>query len=734
MLLKQQRELMATGLVTKDQMSEAMQSETGKKGGILMALLEMRNIDADAVLSALAKMYKVPYLDIESFKPTEEAVKLCNEKLCLDYAFIPLEVQGNDLVIATDNPVDFNILDNLRFKLGKRVKPVFARPDLISQKIREIFQGDAAFDAAMQALDDSGDLDADTETGDHKQEPANLDELKRGAEDSPIVRLVNGIIIQAMKTGSSDIHIEPGERQSIVRLRVDGRLRPSLKFPSNVHQLVASRIKIMSSLDISNSRSPQDGRTRIKLWGKSYDMRVSTLPAMHGEKVVIRILDKSGLSLSLEKLGFAPSAEQRVRECIERPTGAVLVTGPTGSGKTTTLYSFLHHVQSEENNIITVEDPVEFQIKGINQVQVNPKANMTFASALRSILRQDPDVVMVGEIRDQETAAIALHAAQTGHLVMSTLHTNDAPSTITRLVEMGIEPALLASSVTLIVAQRLVRRLCPGCKQAVPVDAEITRRFDFPDDIEFFEGQGCESCGKTGYKGRIAIHEVLSMTDRLRALVADGAHDRELMQTARDEGMLTMFTDGISKALQGLTSLQEVMRAATAPEGFSLRERLGENKQVLPLDVMRKSVEDAHTVKRQADGKPLVLVVDDSGSIRSLVKFVLEAEGYEIAEAEDGLEAWNLMQRMKPDLVIADCDMPNMTGPELVRRMREQQHFNDTPIVLLTSKRGEEDEVLGLEVGADDYIGKPVEPMKLQARVKKTLAMYARIRQAVQEE
>lgn len=733
MLLKQQRELMAEGLVSKDQLSEAMHSEQGKKGGTLLALLEMGGIDGDAVLSALARMYKVPYLDISAFQPNEEAVKLCPEKLCQDYAFIPLDIQSDELVIATDNPVDFSMLDDLRFKLGKRIKPVFARPDLIDKKIREVYQGDAAFDAAMAALEDSGGLEDAPTSGDNKADTANLDELKRGAEDSPIIKLVNGIIIQAMKIGSSDIHIEPGEKESIVRLRVDGRLRPSLKFPANVHPLVASRIKIISKLDISNQRTPQDGRTRIKLWGKSYDMRISTLPAMHGEKVVVRILDKSGLSLDLNALGFHPALAPRIFECIERPTGAILVTGPTGSGKTTTLYSFLNHVKNDENNIITVEDPVEFQIQGINQVQVNVKADMTFAAALRSILRQDPDVVMVGEIRDQETASIALHAAQTGHLVMSTLHTNDAPSTITRLVEMGIEPALVSSSVNLIVAQRLVRRLCK-CKQAQPAGADIAERYDIPDNIDFFEAKGCAACGNTGYKGRMAIHEVLYMSDRMRSLVADGAHHGELMQAAREEGMLTLFADGMAKALQGYTSLDEVMRAATAPEGFSLRERLDEKNSLLPLDAMRKTADEKQQQERKDTGKKLVLVVDDSSSVRNLVKFVLEADGHEIIQASDGLEAWDMVQRIKPDLVIADCEMPNMTGPELVRRMREQEQFNDMPIVLLTSKKAEEDEVLGLEVGADDYIGKPVEPLKLQARVKKTLTMYARIRQAMQEE
>jgi len=488
----------------------------------------------------------------------------------------------------------------------------------------------------------------------------------------------------------------------------------------------------MSRLDISNSRSPQDGRSRIKLKGKSFDMRISTLPSMHGEKVVMRILDKGGLALDLDVLCFESTAYKRIRECIALPAGAVLVTGPTGSGKTTTLYSFLHHIRSEEMNMITVEDPVEFQIDGINQVQVNPKSGMTFASALRSILRQDPDVVMVGEIRDRETAEIAMHAAQTGHLVLSTLHTNDAPSTITRLLDMGIEASMLASSLNLIVAQRLVRRLCPKCRQEVRLDADLIKRFDIPDEITFYEKKGCKSCMDIGYKGRVSVHEVLYINDHIRRLIVHGVSDNELKQIARENDMFTLFEDGVSKVLSGLTSMEEVMRVCSLPEHFSLREHLDENKQLLSLGAAQRA-RDMAQVQQVTTDQQTILVVDDSSTVRSLVEFVLDADGYKVLQAEDGQQAWNILQRIKPSLVLSDCEMPKMSGIELLTRMREQVRFNDVPIILLTARKGEEDEVLGLSAGADDYIGKPVEPLRLQARIKRTLSLYSHLKPSEKE-
>lgn len=731
MLLTQQRHLVESGVVSQEQIDDALQMQETKKKGLLFSLLTIDGIDAEAMLQTLARIYKVPYLDISRFKPSDEILKKCPEKLCLDFSFVPVSEQDGQLVVAMGDPMDFSSLDALQFKLGGRVRAVFARPDAIQKKIRELYQGDAAFEDAMSSLEDDSSFSTES---DEEKDDTDIAALKKGAADSPIIKLVNGIMVQAMKMGSSDIHIEAGERISVVRMRVDGRLRVALKFPVKAHPLVLSRIKIISNLDISNTRTPQDGRTRVKLWGKSFDMRVSTLPSMHGEKAVLRILDKSGLSLDLDILGFEKLADQRVRESIAKPTGAVLVTGPTGSGKTTTLYSFLHHINDAESNLITVEDPVEFQIKGINQVQVNPKSGMTFAAALRSILRQDPDVVMVGEIRDEETAEIALHAAQTGHLVLSTLHTNDAPSTITRLIEMGVEPRMLASSLNLVVAQRLARRLCPKCKKKVRPDEAFCERFEVPEGMEFYEPVGCKACMDIGYKGRLGIHEVLYVNDRMRELIARGTPDRELMQAAREDGMFCLFEDGLNKALSGITSIAEVLRNSSPPEEFILHERLSEDGILMSLGEGMKQRDAARISASVGLNKQTVLIVDDSKSIRSLVKFVLQSDGFEVMEADDGQQGWDVLQRLSSsiDLVVTDFEMPNMSGLEFVRKVREHHRFDGIPLILLTSRKDEDDEVFGLDSGADDYIGKPVEPMKLQARVRKILTMYARISAAAQ--
>jgi len=725
MHLKHQRQLIQSGILTEAQVLEAEEITLSKKISLLLALLELDSVDDQALLDALSRIYKTAYLDISNIRVDDALLTMCPEKMCRDYVFIPVSYNETDVVIATATPLDVNMLDVLGFKLGKRIIPRFARPDYIQRKISDLYQdSDSDFNAAVEGLDDEHALTQEMNT---PQDSANLDELKRGAEDSPIIKLVNGVIVQAMKIGSSDIHIEAGERQSVVRLRVDGRLRPMLRFPVKAHPLVVSRIKIMSRLDISNSRTPQDGRARVKLWGKSYDMRISTLPAMHGEKVVMRILDKGGLALNLDVLCFEEIAYKRIRQCISQSTGAVLVTGPTGSGKTTTLYSFLHHINDDEMNLITIEDPIEFQIAGINQVQVNPKAGMTFSTVLRSILRQDPDVVMVGEIRDEETAEIALHAAQTGHLVFSTLHTNDAPSTVTRLLDMGIDPSMLASSLNLIVAQRLVRRLCPKCRREEKPDSELAERLGIPDSILLYEKTGCKHCMNIGYKGRMGIHEVMYINDRMRKLISRGATDRELMQAAREEDMLTLFEDGLSKALAGQTSLQEVMRVCSVPEGFLLHEHLDENLQILSYGEVQRRRDKAHAQHAISTEQQTVLVVDDSSSVRNLVEFILDADGYRVIQAEDGQQAWNLLQRLKPDLVLTDCEMPNMSGMELLKHMREQERFDNVPVIMLTGRRSEEDEVMGLKAGADDYITKPVEPLKLQARIRKTLGLYAHL-------
>lgn len=730
MLLKQQRQLIDTGLVSQTQISEAMQSPEAKKSGLLLALLAMPNIDSGAVLSALAKIYKVPYIDINNIEIDESLIAKCSEELCNEFHFIPIGMSSGEMVIATGNPMDYTGLDALQFKLGQRVRPVFTNPNLVQQKIRELFDdGDAAFEDTMSGMQGGSDFETGAEDS-GEDNVADIDSLKKEAQGSDIINMVNAIIIKAMQMESSDIHIEAGEKASVVRLRMDGRLRAVTQFPHKKHPMLVSRIKIMSKLDISNTRSPQDGRTRVKFQGKSFDMRVSTLPALHGEKVVMRILDKSGLSLSLDALAFEKKANARILESITKPTGAIMVTGPTGSGKTTTLYSFLHHINDEETNIVTVEDPVEFQIKGLNQVQVNPKAGMTFAAALRSILRQDPDVVMVGEIRDEETAHIALHAAQTGHLVMSTLHTNDAPSTVSRLVEMGTDPVALSSSLNLIVAQRLARRLCPKCKKKVhPTPAQI-ETYDLPPSTYIFEPVGCPACMDIGYKGRVGIHEVLYVNDRVREAIARQSSDQELTQVCREEGMYTLFEDGMNKVLLGITSIKEVCRLATAPEDFSFRDRIDSDGSLMSLGQAMYARNAAQISTNDSGARNTVLVIDDSKSIRHLVRFILQAEGYEVIEAEDGRKGFELLAQsaMHLSLVLVDYEMPNMIGPEFVAEMRKKSIYDDIPVMMLTSRKDEEDEVLGLDNGADDYIIKPVEPLKLQARVRRIIHMYNRIR------
>ncbi|PIU69904.1 MAG: pilus assembly protein PilB [Zetaproteobacteria bacterium CG06_land_8_20_14_3_00_59_53] len=731
MLLRLQRQLIEAGVVSQEQLTQAseLQKETNSK--MLAALLKVPGVDADRLLRSLAGIYKLPYLDVSAIKPEQRLLDRCSEAFCREHHFVPIDETESHVAVAIVDPLDFSALDALRFNLGKKIMPCFAHPEAISRRIQELYQSESDFDMSVGDMAMDGDGGAELlQTEKKKDEDLSLDDIQRGAGDSPIIKLVNGIMVKALKMKASDIHIEPGETGSVVRMRLDGKLHPTLKFPAKIHPLVASRIKIMSKLDISNSRIPQDGRTRIKIWDRYFDLRVSTLPSMHGEKVVLRILDKSGLSLSLDVLGFEKTADARVRECIKRPTGAVLVTGPTGSGKTTTLYSFLHSINDQETNIITVEDPVEFQIKGINQVQVNNAAGMNFAAALRSILRQDPDVVMVGEIRDHETAEIALHAAQTGHLVLSTLHTNDAASTISRLLDMKIDAPSLAASLNMVVAQRLVRRLCPHCKVLQEPPEDLAQRIDIPKGLTFYAPKGCKQCSDIGYKGRLGVHEVLYVTDQMRELIGKGGSARDLLRLAREEGMFTLFEDGLSKALQGVTSLAEVSSVGAPPEGFKLAERISSDR-VVSLPEAKAMRNRASELDPTREGKARVLVVDDSASVRNLVKFVLSAQGYVTLEAEDGQEAWRMLQQDTFDLVLSDYEMPHMAGPELVQRIREQGKFDGMPVMLLTSRDSEEDEVEGLETGADDYIIKPVEPLKLQARVKKVMGMYRRMRLAV---
>jgi len=467
------------------------------------------------------------------------------------HAVIPLRRKGSKIVLAMADPLNILAIDDVTLLTGSEVEPVIAREGVIRQTIDQVFGMKESAEAALQF--DDPDKDA-----------ADQEKLAAMVDDAPIVKVVNSVIQQAVSEGASDIHLEPREDGLQIRLRVDGFLRDVMLSPKKTQALITSRVKIISGMNIAERRLPQDGRFSLQLEGRPINIRVSSLPTVQGEKVVLRVLDKAKMLLPVEKLGFSPHNEAIFRSCLRAAYGMILVTGPTGSGKTTTLYSSLNAIATSEKNAIAVEDPVEFRLDGINQVQVNVKIGLTFAAALRSILRQDPDIIMVGEIRDAETAEIAIRAALTGHLVFSTLHTNDAPRALSRLAEMGIEPFLIASSVVCVVAQRLLRKICPDCKEVyTPTPQEISVYNHYSSSHErpvFYRGRGCRGCKETGYRGRTAIHEVLALTSELRSLVVRSSPIEEIRSSALRGGMVTLQEEGVRLVTEGVTSIGEVIR------------------------------------------------------------------------------------------------------------------------------------------------------------------------------
>jgi type IV pilus assembly protein PilB len=544
-------QLIEKGLITREQLWEALrvQSKTGEKLG--QVLIKLGFVMEEDIMDAVgAQQESLANLD-------PDLLRVIPEQLVKRYKAIPLRKEGKKLVVAMADPANVVAIDDLRLIMGMEIEPVWVDIAEIEAVIQKHF-GIPDIEKAFE--------DFDVGMGQPEDELVNLEEESM-ANEAPIIRLVNSIVIKAIEEKASDIHIEPHAAGIRVRYRIDGVLREAMQLPRKIKAAVISRIKIMSEMDIAEKRVPQDGRIKLKFGQKDYDLRVSTLPTVYGEKVVTRILDKTGIAgYRLDQLGFLEENLVKFQEALRNSYGMVLITGPTGSGKTTTLYAVINQLNDVEKNIITVEDPVEYMLEGINQTQVNVKAGMTFAAGLRSILRQDPDIIMVGEIRDRETAEIAVRAANTGHLVLSTLHTNDAPGAITRLVDMGIEPFLVASSVLGVVAQRLLRMICPHCREAysLPPDAP-ERKFmnaGSGEEITLYRGKGCEKCSDVGYRGRLPIHEVLPVTSGLRPLIVGNASTDKLRRQALAEGMMSLKQDGIIKARRGLTTIQEVMRVA----------------------------------------------------------------------------------------------------------------------------------------------------------------------------
>jgi len=543
--------LIKNNVINEAQLAAALERQKTSGSSLGKVLLEMGVVKENQLAEVIANELGLGYVELLEYKINIQATTSIEESTAHRYTCIPIDFENGKLVVAMADPTNIYALDDIRLSTGYEVKPVVSAKEDIISAIRRYYHLDT--DVVEEAL-----------------EGREFDEPEGGitgiVEDTPLVRFTTTMIAEAINRGASDIHVDPRENEVLIRYRIDGVCQEIKRVPKNVHQGIVSRIKIISDLNIAERRVPQDGHFGMNQAGKSIDFRVAILPTVYGEKVVMRILDKSSILLRLEDLGFLPEALEKYRQAFVLPHGALLVTGPTGSGKSTSLYATLNVLNTEEKNITTVEDPVEYRLGGINQVQVNPKAGLTFANALRNILRTSPDILMVGEIRDRETAKIAIEAALTGHLVLSTLHTNDAPSALPRLIEMGVESFLVSSAINCVLAQRLVRKLCSNCKVPYEPDLNVLKALRFPftegEDLILYKANenGCAKCSNTGYKGRVGLYEVMPMSDEIQRLTVKEASATIIMNQAIEEGLLTMRDDGFIKVKMGLTSIEEVMR------------------------------------------------------------------------------------------------------------------------------------------------------------------------------
>ncbi len=599
--------LVRENLLSAQQLRDALDYQREHGGRLGFNLVKLGLVSDDMITAVLSRQYGVPSVNLELFDIDDSVIRLIPHEVAQKYSVLPLSRVGATLTLAMVDPTNVFAMDDIKFMTGLNIEPVVVSEASVQEAIakyydhsREIELAGMVSDVSYESMFSSGngngngnghhsaithddlvslgqfEFDADSAADNleviEDNEEIDLSTLSRMSEDAPVVRLVNVLMVDALRRGASDIHIEPYEKDFRIRFRIDGVLYDIMHPPLKLRDALISRLKIMSKLDISEKRLPQDGRIKIKVKvdsrSRELDFRVSTLPTLFGEKVVLRLLDKENLMLDMTKLGFEPESLVKFQRNISRPYGMVLVTGPTGSGKTNTLYSALQSLNTTETNIMTAEDPVEFNLPGVNQVQMKEQIGLNFAAALRSFLRQDPNIVLVGEIRDFETAEIAIKAALTGHLVLSTLHTNDAPSTISRLMNMGIEPFLVATSVNLIQAQRLIRRVCKDCKTEHPTPAEALIEIGFKADeartLKTYKGRGCQTCNGTGYKGRVGLYEVMEVTDEIRELILIGASSLELRKRAIDDGMITLRESGLHKIRNGITTIEEVVRETVA--------------------------------------------------------------------------------------------------------------------------------------------------------------------------
>ena len=719
------------GVLTPERLAE-LKGQAGPSSTLWEAVVKEKVATNEQILAALAARFRIKIANVQQMDPA--VAQQVPEQLARRFRVLPLRITDSFLEVATANPFDLDAEKALAFATAREIRAQVLDPTRIAEKLDELYRPEKSVDRLLERMESSADI---VQLAD--ESPDEITVSAEQASQRPVVRLVDLIVSEGILSRASDIHIEPEEGGVAVRYRIDGVLRQVMKIPRAAGIPLISRIKIMSSLDIADRLRPQDGRARVAVNGQPIDLRVSTLPATLGEKVVIRILDSRATVRSLESLGLAADEASAIKRLLQFREGIILVTGPTGSGKTTTLYSCINQIKSEGVNIVTVEDPVEYRMQGIVQVQVQEKAGLTFASALRSILRQDPNVVLIGEIRDRETAQIAIQASLTGHLVLSTLHTNDAANAVTRLVDIGVEAYKIAAALRGVIAQRLMRKLCPTCKEVwMEAPAEQLRRW-LPTGTPLYRAAGCPDCAMTGYRGRFSILEVLTMTPDVERSVAAGESATKIAEAARRSGMRGLWDSGLGHVLRGDSTVDELLRVVDVPQEEAPpptppARRSGRVGRPSPapgsieaaaaLDEDFELLEEPAPPRRSGPhGRPAakVLLVDDEDSLRKVMKELLERDGYIVSEARDGAQALDQIDRMGPDIIVLDLNLPGLDGYGVLSHLRSRPATAAIPVIVLTAKGDEDNEVRVFELGADDFLTKPFRARALSARLEAVL-------------
>lgn len=694
--------LLAAGLISEKQLSEALdiQKKTGNRLGKILVDLEF--LTDEKLSQVLSEQLNIPTINLSETQIDSGIMSLLPKKFLEERLVMPVRLENNSLQLAMVDPLDYVTIKDTQFLTGKSVKPLITTSSAFDRFLKDNTGESTDMRQALESIRPTDNIEIMDST---VEEEEDILMLRKAGEAAPIISMVNMILSEAVKAEASDIHIEPRQKDLLVRYRIDGLLRDMTTLPAYVHMSIISRIKIMAKMDISIRRRPQDGGTKIKMGNKEIDLRISTLPTLFGEKMVVRILDKTRQIMNLPDLGLAPEDLMNYRSFLTRPQGMVLVTGPTGSGKTTTLYASLLQVRSEGVNIITIEDPVEYQISGVNQVHVNEKAGITFATGLRSLLRQDPNILMVGEIRDRETAEIAFQSTLTGHLVLSTLHTNNSIAAVTRLVDIGIEPYIIASSLVGVVAQRLVRRNCPYCVEKYnPAPAIFEKLHIDPkgSGMTFYMGKGCDKCNFVGYRGRIGIYEIFSVNDLTRELIINRASEKKILTAAREGGMTTMEEDGIRKALHKITTPDEILRVIPP-------EEIG-NKQTgakAGLAGSRNRKPASRRIEPQQAGIGSAILVEGvKDNLKELAGLLCE-EGYNSIVASNGQEVIQLLKKHPDAIVISNVLLDDTDIGELEKLVRENSKTKEVPILAVPKAKKSLDFMKGFGFDKDRVITRP---------------------------